>query len=65
MDLISLLITIIVLGIVFYLVWWLLTKLPLPAPFNVVAQALVALIAVVILLSLLFGGLTLPTFRLR
>lgn len=63
MDLISLLVTIIVLGLVFYLLYWLLGQIPLPEPFKVVATVIIALAAVVILLGILFGGVSVPVFR--
>ena len=57
MELLNLLVTVIILGLVFYLLWWLLGVIGLPAPFNKVATVLLALAAVVILLGMLFGGL--------
>ena len=60
MDLIGLLVTVVVLGLVFYIVYWILTKIPLPEPWSVVVQVIVGLVAVVILLSLLFGAFPLP-----
>jgi hypothetical protein len=63
-NLISLLITIIIMGLVFYLLWWLLARINLPAPFNKVAQVIIALVAVVFLLSVLFGGISLPRYGL-
>jgi VIT1/CCC1 family predicted Fe2+/Mn2+ transporter len=63
-NLISLLITIIIMGLVFYLLWWLLARINLPPPFNKVAQVIVALVAVVFLLSVLFGGISLPRYGL-
>jgi Zn-dependent protease with chaperone function len=65
MDLISLLVTVVVLGLIFWLFWWLIGAVGLPEPFNKVATVLIALIAVLVLLSVLFGGLTIPTLRLR
>lgn len=58
MDLISLLILVIVLGLLLYVVG----LLPLPAPFRTVAYVIVVLIAIVYLLSALGGG---PTLRIR
>ena len=34
----SLLVTILVMCIIFALIWWILTQLPLPAPFGRIAQ---------------------------
>jgi hypothetical protein len=64
-GLIGILVTVVVLGLVFYLLWWLIGVIGLPDPFNKVAQVLIALIAVVILLGLLFGGINIPTLRIR
>jgi hypothetical protein len=64
-GLIGLLVTVIVLGLVFYVLWWLIGVIGLPEPFNKVATVIIALVAVIILLSLLFGGLSLPTLRFR
>jgi heme A synthase len=64
MDLIGLLVTVVVLGLVFYLLWWLLGVIALPEPFNKVAIVLLALVAVVLLLGVLFGGISVPRLRL-
>jgi heme A synthase len=63
-GLISLLVTIIVLGLVFYLLYWLLGQIPLPEPFKTVATVLLGLIAVVLLLGLVFGWTPLPRLHL-
>jgi uncharacterized membrane protein len=52
MDLVSLLVAIIVLGLLIYVVG----LLPLPAPFKTVAHILVIIIAIVYLLGLLGYG---------
>lgn len=57
---INLLLTILVLSIVFGLLGWLITTLPLPSPWNVVARAVLVLVAVLVLLSLIFGGIPAP-----
>lgn len=53
---ISLLITVIVAGVIFYLVYWALSQIPLPAPFMVVARVILALVAIIFLIGLLTGG---------
>jgi hypothetical protein len=63
-NLIGLLVTVIVLGLVFYLLYWLVGVIGLPEPFNKVAIVLIALLAVIILLSLLFGGINVPVLKL-
>lgn len=65
MDLIGLLIAVLVLGLVFALLYWLIGQFPLPAPFAMVAKAVLALIIVILLLGMLFGGVNIPTLRLR
>lgn len=65
MDLISLLVTVIILGLIFYVVFWALGKIALPEPFNKVAVVIVVLIAVVMLLGLLFGSFSVPRIHLR
>ncbi len=52
---VQLLIYCIVLGLVAYLVWWLIDFVGLPEPFNKVAKVIVALFAVVFLLEIVFG----------
>ncbi len=65
-GLIGLLITVIVIGLVCYLLWWLIGYIGLPAPFDKVARVIVALIAVIVLLDIVFGlGLGTPSIRLR
>jgi len=60
---ISLLITIVIVGLVFYLLWWLVGYIGLPEPFNKVAHVVIALIAVVWLLGVLTGQF--PQIRLN
>jgi hypothetical protein len=64
-SLLSLLVTVIVLGLVCYLLYWLIGQIPLPAPFAVVAKVLLALFVVLLLLSLLFGWAPIPRLHMR
>lgn len=64
MNVVSLLVTILVIALVFSLVWWVLGQMPIPEPFRMVVNAVLGLIAIILLLSLLFGGVSLPNFRL-
>jgi hypothetical protein len=50
MDLVSLLVLVLVLGLVFWLAIYIIDQLPIPAPFNVVAKCIVALIAILVIL---------------
>lgn len=62
-GLITLLIYLVVIGLIFWCIWWFLSNVGLPEPFNKIAHVIVALVAFVIviyiLLSLLppLGGL--------
>jgi hypothetical protein len=60
MSLINLLVWLIILGLVFYVIYWAVSQIPLPAPFNVVVRVVLALIVVIVLLSALFGGIHVP-----
>ena len=55
-GLLSLLVTIVIAGLIFWLVWWFINFVGLPEPFNKVTQVIVGLAALVFLLSLLIGG---------
>jgi len=63
MDLLSLLIGIIVVGLVCYLLWWLIDFIGLPEPFAKVAKVIVALVAVIYLLGILTGSM--PAIQLK
>ena len=54
--LLSILVTLVVAGLVFYLLFWFIGYVGLPAPFDKVARVVLALFAVIFLLSLLIGG---------
>lgn len=45
----------IVIGVVFGLLWWLITYCALPAPFDKVARVVLAVAAVIILIGVLLG----------
>lgn len=52
-SLLTLLLTLLVLGLIFYLIYWVILQIPLPAPFGVVARAVLGIIAVICLIYLL------------
>ena len=60
----SLLVTILVVCIIFSLIWWVFTQLPLPAPFAQIARVVIVVLFVVWLLYILIplagGGLGHP-----
>lgn len=49
------LIYLIVLGVIFGLLWWLVGYCALPAPFDKVARVILAIAAVIVLISVLMG----------
>ena len=49
------LIQIIVVGLVCYLLWWLIGYIGLPEPFDKIARVIVAVVAVIFLLNLVMG----------
>lgn len=68
MSLISLLVTLCVWGLILAIVWWALSQIPMPEPFNWVARAVFALIVVLVLLSLvgaIDGGVALRPIRIQ
>lgn len=54
-SLVSALITLVVVGLICYLLWWFLGYVGLPEPFNKIARVLIALIALIFLINLLLG----------
>jgi hypothetical protein len=62
-SILGLLITVIIAGVIFYLLYWLIGVVGLPEPFSKVAIVLLALVAVVFLIGLLTGGI--PAFHWR
>ena len=65
MDLIGFLIDIIVFCIIGGLAYWIVTLLPIPDPFKTIAIVAVLLICLLMLVSILWGGVGLPHYRLR
>jgi hypothetical protein len=61
-GLLSLLISLVIVGLICYVLWWAIGKIGLPEPFNKIAIAVIVLIAVAYLLSILTGNG--PVFRL-
>jgi uncharacterized membrane protein len=47
---------ILIIGGIFWLLWWLIGFVGLPEPFNKVARVVVAIVAVVILINFLLGA---------
>lgn len=59
-ELFHLLVYVIVVGLVFYLLWWFLGYVGLPDPFNKVARVIIGLFAIIFLLYVVLGLLGPP-----
>jgi len=62
---IDFLISLVILCIVFGLIYYIVTLLPLPEPFKKIATIAVLLIFVLVLLGSLVGGISLPHWPAR
>lgn len=61
-GLLSLLVTLVIVGLIFYCLYWLLGQIGLPEPFGKVAIVILGLAAVIFLIGLLTGQV--PTLKL-
>lgn len=61
----TLLIWILVLCLFFGVILYVVQLLPLPAPFHHIAYAIIALIFVLLIISMLLGGIPLAPIRLQ
>lgn len=63
----SILVTILVMCLIFGLIWWIISLIPLPAPFGQVARVVIAVIFVIYLIYMLLplagGGFGHPLVR--
>jgi uncharacterized membrane protein len=59
----SLVVWVIVIGLVFYLLWWLVGYIGLPEPFNKVVRIILAVAAVIFLINVLLGLAGHPLLR--
>lgn len=57
MAVVNLLVTLVLVGLIFAIIWWAISKIPVPEPFSWVITAVFALAVVIVLVSLLTGGL--------
>jgi VIT1/CCC1 family predicted Fe2+/Mn2+ transporter len=62
-GLLSAVVWLVVAGLVLYVLWWGLSQLGLPEPFNKILRVVLVLITVVILINFLLGLTGTPLFR--
>ena len=61
--LITLLVTLVIVGLIVFIAFWGLSQIPMPAPFAVVIKAIIVLAVVIYLISVLLGVSGHPLFR--
>ena len=61
----SFLIYVVVAGLIFWLIWWLVDYIVLPEPFNKVVKVIIAVAAVLFLVNILLGFTGHPLVTLR
>ncbi len=61
-GLLTLIVYIVIIGAIFWAIWWFLGQMGLPQPFDKVARVIVALVALVIVVNLLLGMAGTPMF---
>lgn len=54
-SLISLVVWLVVVGLVFYILWWLIGYIGLPEPFNKVVRVVIAVACALLLINVLLG----------
>jgi hypothetical protein len=64
-GLLGFLVYIIIIGLIFYAIWWFIGYVGVPEPFNKVIRVVVGLVALLIVINLLLGLAGTPLFRLR
>ncbi len=53
--LLSIIVQLVIAGLIFWLLWWFLSFVGVPEPFNKVIRAVIGLVAVLFLINLLLG----------
>jgi hypothetical protein len=62
-QLIMVVVYLLIVGLIFGLLWWLIDYCAIPEPFNKAARVVLAIIAVLIIISLLLGMVGHPVIR--
>ena len=61
----GILISLLIVGLIFAIIWWAITQVPVPEPFSWVIRVVFAIVVCVVLIGFLTGGgLGLGEFRL-
>ena len=63
-GLLSFIVYLVVVGLIFWVIWWFLSYVGVPEPFNKVIRVIMGLIALIIVVNLLLGLVGSPMFTL-
>lgn len=61
--LLNAIIYIIIGGLIFWLLWWLISYIAIPEPFNKVVRVILGVVAVLFLINILLGLIGSPMFK--
>jgi hypothetical protein len=61
-GLLQFVITLVIVALIFWCIWWFLGYVGVPEPFNKVLRVIIGLVALVVVLNLLFGLMGTPLF---
>lgn len=64
-GLLELVVYIVVVGLIFWCIWWFLGYVGVPEPFNKVIRVVIGLVALIIVINLLLGLVGTPFITLR
>jgi hypothetical protein len=64
-ELLSFVVYIVILGLIFWILWWALAYFAIPEPFNKIVRVVVGLICLVVVINLLLGLIGSPMFTMR
>lgn len=64
-GLLSFVIYLVIVGLIFWCIWWFLGYVGVPEPFNKVIRVILGLVALIIVVNLLLGLVGSPLFSLR
>lgn len=64
---IELLIQLVILGLIFWVIWWFIGYVGIPEPFNKVLRVVVGLVALILVINILLGltGSSLPGLNFK
>lgn len=63
-GLLSFVIYLVIVGLIFWCIWWFLGYVGVPEPFNKVIRVVIGLVALIIVINLLLGLIGSPMFSL-